>query len=110
MRALDATEQFHIIVALDRDFTIGDVATNATTANEVCQLISETDSTNVVSPVATKIDHGTLLKALFNFARPDSNAREGTCYNLRCSTRTSLPGRPELINLLPGLKTRYCIS
>lgn len=32
------------------------------------------------------------------------------CYNLRCSTRTSLVGKPELINILPGLHTRYCIE
>jgi hypothetical protein len=29
---------------------------------------------------------------------------------LRCSTRTSLVGKPELVNLLPGLKTQYCIQ
>jgi len=36
MKELSMTEQFHIKVAMDRDFTLTDVATNATTANEVC--------------------------------------------------------------------------
>jgi hypothetical protein len=110
MKGISLKEQMHLKVALDRDFVLSDVAKNASMAVEVCTLVNEQDASNVVKPVATKIDNGVLLNAMFNFARPDSNAKGGTCYNLRCSTRNSLPNKPELINMLPGLKTRYCVD
>jgi hypothetical protein len=59
---------------MDRDFTMTDIAKNKTVFNEVCQLVSTTDTSNVISPISTSIEHGITLVNHFNFMRPDSNA------------------------------------
>lgn len=110
LKGLWKNEERIIRVTFDRAVTIDDLADGPAAAHSICQLVSEHNQNNVVSPTKVYIEGAKTLSLHFYLGSNLEHVEPGACYSLRCTTRFSKSKEPEKIFQPMPLNTHYCLS
>lgn len=92
LSSLWTSDERSIMVVFDRPFTLDDVSEGLPSTHQICQLVSEHDSSNILTPATVSMSGGHTMNLNFHFGASQTKPTPGSCYNLRCTTQYSMSG------------------